>query len=122
MGLSKKRCEWLRLFSLWALGLRFVRVVGVRRMLARVYCYRAYNLVLGYRVRDYRRALVLLGGRRLLLHVGRTNGIVDYPLVTVYGSLGRLRCRYVLPRYDLTQLARAGALALGLCRCSFMSG
>ena len=80
------------------------------------------NLELSCRVRDYRRALVLLGGRRLLLHVGRTNDIVDYLLVNVYGLLNRLRCRYVLPRYDLTQLARAGALALGLCRCSFMSG
>ena len=110
------------LFSLWALGLRSVRVVGVRRMLARVYCYRACNLVLSYRVRDYLRALVLLGGLRLLLRAGCTNDIADYLPVNVCGWLGRLRCRYVLPRYDLTQLARAGALALGLCRCSFMSG
>ena len=69
-----------------------------------------------------RLAQALLGGLRLLLHVVRTNGIADYLLVTVCGWLGRLRCRYVLPRYDLTQLARAVALALGLCRCSFMSG
>ena len=69
-----------------------------------------------------RRAQALLGGLLLLLHVVRTNDIADYLLVNVCGWLGRLRCRYVLPRYDLTQLARAGALALGLCRCSFMSG
>ena len=85
-------------------------------------CYKACNWVLSFRVRDYRRALVLLGGLRLLLRVDRTNGIMDYRLVNVFGLLGRLRCRYVLPRYDLTQLARAVALALGLCRCSFMSG
>ena len=69
-----------------------------------------------------RRALVLLGGLLLLLRVGRTNDRLDYRLVIVYDLLGRLRCRCVLPRYDLTQLARAVALALGLCRCSFMSG
>ena len=69
-----------------------------------------------------RRAQARLGGLRLLLRVGRTNDIVGCLLVNVCGWLGRLRCRYVLPRYDLTQLARAGALALGLCRCSFMSG
>ncbi len=112
----------MRLFSLLALGLLPVRVVGVRRMLGRVYCYRACNLVLSYRVRVNRRALVLVGGLRLLLRVDCTNDVVGYRLVIVYGLLGRLRCRYVLPRYDLTQLARAGALALGLCRCSFMSG
>ena len=112
----------MRLFSLWALGLPTVRVVGVRRMLARVCCYRACNLVPSCRVRDYRRAQALLGGLLLLLRAGCTNDIMDYLLVNVCGWLGRLRCRYVLPRYDLTQLARAVALALGLCRCSFMSG
>ena len=112
----------MRLFSLWALGLRTVRVVGVRRMPARVGCYKACNLVPSCRVRVNLRAQTLLSGLRLLLHVVRTNDIVDYLLVNVCGWLGRLRCRYVLPRYDLTQLARAGALALGLCRCSFMSG
>ena len=112
----------MRLFSLWALGLRIVRAVGVRRMLARVCCYRACNLVLGCRVRVNRRALVLLGGLRLLLRVVRTNGIVGYLLIIVCGLLGRLRCRYVLPRYDLNELARAGALALGLRYCSSMSG
>jgi hypothetical protein len=122
VGRLKKRCEWLRLFFLWALGLLSVRVVGVRRMLGRVYCYRVCNWVLGCRVRDYRRALVLLGGLLLLLRVVRTNGIVGYRLIIVYGSLGIGCCRYVLPRYDLNELARAGALALGMCRCSFMSG
>ena len=122
MGLSKKRCEWLRLFSLWALGLPLVRVVGVRRMLARVCCYRACNLALSFLGRVFRRALVLLGGLQLSLHVDRTNGTLGYRLVIVYGSLGIDCSRYVLPRYDLTQLARAVALALGLCRCSFMSG
>ena len=67
-------------------------------MLGRAGCYRACNLVLSYRVRVNRRALVLLGGLRLLLRVGRTNGIVGYRLVIVCGLLGRLRCRYVLPR------------------------
>ena len=112
----------MRLFSLWALGLRTVRVVGVRRMPGPFDCYKACNWVPSCRVRGYRRAQALLGGLRLLLHVGRTNDIVDYLLVNVCGWLSRLRCRYVLPRYDLTQLARAVALALGLCRCSFMSG
>jgi len=112
----------LRLFSLWALGLRTVRAVGVRRMLDRVDCYRAYNWPLNFPCCGRPRAQALLNGLRLLLHVVRTNGIVGYRLVIVYGLLSRLRCRYVLPRYDLTQLARAGALALGLCRCSFMSG
>ncbi len=109
-------------FLLLALGLQTVLVVGVRRMLGRVGCYRACSLVLSYRVRGYRRALVLLGGLLLLLRVDCTNGIAGCLLINVCGLLGRLRCRYVLPRYDLTQLARAGALALGLCRCSFMSG
>ena len=112
----------MRLFSLWALGLRTVRAVGGRRTLARVCCYTACNWALNCRVRVNRRALVLLGGLLLLLRVVRTNDIVGYRLVIVYGLLGRLRCRYVLPRYDLNELARAGALALGLCRCSFMSG
>ena len=122
VGCLKKRCECLRLFSLWALGLRTVRAVGVRRMLGRVGCYTACNWALSCRVRVNRRALVLLGGLLLLLHVVRTNDIVGYRLVIVCGLLNMLRCRYVLPRYDLTQLARAVALALGLCRCSFMSG
>ena len=91
-------------------------------MLGRVGCYKVCSLVLGCRVRVSRRALVLLGGLLLLLHVVRTNGIVGYLLVNVCGLLGRLRCRYVLPRYDLNELARAGALALGLRCCSSMSG
>ena len=61
-------------------------------------------------------------GRRLLLRVDCTNDIVGGLLVIVYGLLGRLRCRYVLPRYDLTELARAVALAHGLRCCSSMSG
>ena len=104
------------------MGLRRVRVVGVRRMLGRVDCYRACSLALGFLSRDYRRALVLLGGLRLLLRVVRTNGIVGYLLVIVCGLLNRLRCRYVLPRYDLNELARAVALAHGLRCCSSMSG
>ena len=113
----------MRLFFLWALGLRFVRVVGVRRMLGRVCCYRACNWVLGCRVRVNLRALVLLGGLLLLLRVVRTNGIAGYRLVIVCGLLGRLRCRYVLPRYDLTHAdAPRARLVLGMCRCSFMSG
>jgi len=91
-------------------------------MLGRVDCYRACSLALGFLNRDYRRALVLLGGLRLLLRVVRTNGIVGYLLVIVCGLLGRLRCRYVLPRYDFNELARAVALALGLLCCGFMSG
>ena len=92
-------------------------------MPARVGCYRACNLVLGCRVRVNRRALVLLGGLRLLLRVVRTNGIVGCLLVIVCGLLGRLRCRYVLPRYDLTHAdAPRSRLVLGLYRCSFMSG
>ena len=110
------------LFSLWALGLRSVRVVGVRRMLGRVYCCRVCNWPPSCLNHVFPRAQARLGGRLRRLRVGRTNGIVGYRLVNVYGLLSRLRCRYVLPRYDLTQLARAGALALGLCRCSFMSG
>jgi len=112
----------LRLFFLLALGLRTVRVVDVRRMLGRVDCYRVCNLVLDCLVRVNRRALVLLGGLLLLLHVDRTNGIVGYRLVIVCGLLGKLRFRYVLPRYDLNELARAVALAHGLLSCSSMSG
>jgi len=107
---------------LLALGLRFVRVVGVRRMLGRVDCYRAYNLAPNLIGRGNPRAQARLNGLRLLLRVDYTNDIAGCLLVNVCGLLGRLRCRYVLPRYDLTQLARAVALALGLCRCSFMSG
>ena len=91
-------------------------------MPGRVGCYKACNLVLGFLSRGFRRVQVLLGGLRLLLRVDRTNGIGGYLLVNVYGLLGRLHFRYVLPRYDLNELARAVALALGLCRCSFMSG
>ena len=105
------------------MGLRTVRAVGVRRTLGRVGCYKAYNWAPSYRVRVNRLALVLLGGLRLLLPAGCTNGIVGYRLVIVYGLLGRLRCRYVLPRYDLTDTdAPRARLVLGLCRCSFMSG
>jgi len=57
-----------------------------------------------------------------LLRVVRTNGIVGYLLVIVCGLLGKLRCRYVLPRYDLNELARAVALAHGLRCCGSMSG
>ena len=92
-------------------------------MPARVCCYRACNWVLSFLCRATRRAQALLSGLLLLLHVVRTNGIVDYRLVNVCGLLGRLRCRYVLPRYDLTQAdAPRARLVLGLCRCSFMSG
>ena len=122
MGCLKKRCQCLPVFLLLALGLLSVLVVGVLRMLGRVDCYRACSLVLGFLGRGFRRAQVLLGGLRLLLRVDRTNGIGGYRLVIVCGLLGRLRCRCALPRYDLTELARAVALALGLCRCSFMSG
>ena len=123
MGCLKKRCQCLPVFLLLALVLLRVLVVGVRHMLGRVDCYKACNLVLGSLCRGFPHAQVLLGGRRLLLHVVRTNGIVDYLLVNVCGWLGRLRCRYVLPRYDLTQAdAPRARLVLGLCRCSFMSG
>ena len=122
MGLLKKLVNAVRGFLLLALGLRTVRVVGVRRMLARVGCYKACNWVPSCRVRGYRRAQALLSGLLLLLRVVRTNDIVDYLLVIVCGWLGRLRCRYVLPRYDLTQLARAVALAHGLRCCRSMSG
>ena len=57
-----------------------------------------------------------------MLRVDCTNDIVGDLLVIVCGLLGRLRCHYVLPRYDLTDLARAGALAHGLRCCSSMSG
>ena len=68
------------------------------------------------------RALVLLGGLQLLLHVDRTNGTLGYRLIVFYGSLGIDCFRCVLPRYDLNELARAVALALGLRCCSSMSG
>ena len=112
----------MRLFFLLALGLRIVRVVGVRRMLGRVDCYKACSWALSFLNRDYRRALVLLSGLRLLLRVGCTNGIMGYLLVIVCGLLGIRCCRYVLPRYDLNELARAVALAHGLRCCSSMSG
>ena len=57
-----------------------------------------------------------------MLRVGYTNGIGGYRLVIVCGLLGRLRCRCALPRYDLTELARAVALAHVLRCCSSMSG
>jgi hypothetical protein len=82
----------------------------------------ACNWVPGCRVRDCRPVLVLVGGLLLLLRVDRTNGIVGCRLVIVYGLPSRLRCRCVLPRYDLNELARAVALALLLFRCSSMSG
>ena len=91
-------------------------------MLGRADCYKACNWVLSCRVRVNRRALVLLGGRQLSLHVDRTNGTLGYRLVIVYGLLGIGCCRYVLPRYDLNELARAVALAHGLRCCSSMSG
>ena len=91
-------------------------------MLGRADCYKAYNWVPNCRVRVNRRALVLLGGLQLLLHVVRTNGTLGYRLVIVYGSLGIDCSRYVLPRYDLNELARAVALAHGLRCCSSMSG
>ena len=69
-----------------------------------------------------RRVLALLGGRRLLLRVVRTNGTLGYRLVIVCGLLSRLGCRCVLPRYDLNELARAVALAHGLRGCGSMSG
>ena len=91
-------------------------------MLGRVDCYRVCSLVLDCQVRVNRRALVLLGGLLLLLRVGRTNGTLGYRLVIVYGSLSIDCSRYVLPRYDLNELARAVALAHGLRCCSSMSG
>lgn len=73
VGRLKKRCECSPLFSLWALGLRTVRAVGVRRTLARVDCYMACNWVLSCLGRVFRRAQARLNGLRLLLHVVRTN-------------------------------------------------
>ena len=122
MGCLKKRCQCLPVFLLLALVLLRVLVVGVRHMLGRVDCYKACNLVLGSLCRGFPHAQVLLGGLRLLLRVDRTNGIGGYRLVIVCGLLGRLRFRCALPRYDLTELARAVALAHGLRCCSSMSG
>ena len=82
----------------------------------------AYSWAPSCRARDYRRVMVLVGGLRLLLPVVRTNGTWGYRLIIVYGLLGIRCCRYVLPRYDLNQLARAVALALGFVCCSSMSG
>ena len=105
------------------LGLRCVRVVVVRRIVGRVCCCMAYNLVLGCRVRVNRRVWVRVNGLRLLLRVGRTNGIVGYLLIVVCGWLGILCCRCVLPRYDLNDTdAPRSRLVGGLCRCSSMSG
>ena len=113
----------MRLFSLLGLGLRCVRVVGVRRIVGLVGCCMAYNWAPSYRARDYRRVMVLVGGRRLLLRVVRTNGTLGYLPIDVCGWLGRLGCRCVLPRYDLTDTdAPRARLVLGMCRCSFMSG
>ena len=69
-----------------------------------------------------RPSAVIGDGLQLLLHVVRTNGTLGYRLVIVYGSLGIDCSRYVLPRYDLNELARAVALAHGLRCCSSMSG
>ena len=104
------------------MGLRIVRAVFVRRMLVRVGCCMAYNLALSFLCRVSRRVLALVGGLRLLLRVVRTNGTLGYLPVNVCGSLGRLGCRCVLPRYDLNELARAVALAHGLRCCGSMSG
>ena len=112
MGLPKKLVNAVRVFLLLALGLLLVRVVGVRRMPGPFCCYKACNWVLNFLCRATRRAQARLGGLLLLLRVDCTNDIVGGLLVIVYGLLDRLRFRYVLPRYDLTQLARAAALAL----------
>ena len=83
----------------------------------------AYNLVLGCRVRVNRRVWVRVNGLRLLLRVGRTNGIVGYLLIVVCGWLGILCCRCVLPRYDLNDTdAPRARLVGGLWWCSSMSG
>jgi hypothetical protein len=83
----------------------------------------AYNLVPSYRVRGYRRVMVLVSGRRLLLRVVRTNGIGGYRLIVFYGWLSIRCCRCVLPRYDLndTDAPRARLVLVLLC-CSSMSG
>ena len=58
-----------------------------------------------------------------MLRVDCTNDIVGDLLVIVCGWLGRLRFRYVLPRYDLTDTdAPLARLVLGLRCCSSMSG
>jgi hypothetical protein len=82
----------------------------------------AYNWAPSCRVRVNHHVMVLVGGRQLLLRVVRTNDIGDYRLIVVYGLLGIRCCRCELPRYDLNELARAVALALGLLCCSSMSG
>jgi len=105
------------------LGLRCVRVVGVRRIVGRVYCYRACNWVPSYRARVNHHVKVQANGRRLLLRVVRTNGIGGYRLIVVYGWLGIRCCRYVLPRYDLNDTdAPRARLVLGFVCCSSMSG
>ncbi len=105
------------------LGLRCVRVVGVRRIVGRAGCCMACSWAPSYRVRDYHHVMALVGGRLLLLRVVRTNGIVGYRLIVVYGLLGIRCCRYVLPRYDLTDTdAPRSRLVLGLVCCSSMSG
>jgi hypothetical protein len=104
------------------LGFRCVRVVGVRRIVDRAGCCMACSLVPNYRARVNHHVMALVSGRRLLLRVVRTNGIVGYRLIVFYGWLGIRCCRYVLPRYDLNELARAVALALGFVCCSSMSG
>jgi hypothetical protein len=82
----------------------------------------AYSWAPSYRARGYRRVMVLVGGLLLLLRVDRTNGTLGYRLVIVCGLLNMFCYRYVLPRYDLNELARAVALALLLFRCRSMSG
>ena len=113
----------LRGFLLLVLGLRTVRVVVVRRTLGPFGCCMACNLAPSFLCRGFRRVRVLLGGLRLLLRVGRTNGIGGYRLVIVCGLLGMLGCRCVLPRYDLndTDAPRARLVLVLLC-CSSMSG
>ena len=86
------------LFLLLVLGLRTVRAVNVRRMLVPVGCYKVCTTEPSFLNRGSRPALALLGGRRLLLRVVRTNGTWGYLPVNVCGWLGRLGCRCVLPR------------------------
>ncbi len=105
------------------LGLRCVRVVGVRRIVGRVYCCMVYSWAPSYRARVNHRVMALVSGRRLLLRVVRTNGIVGYRLIVVYGLLGIRCCRCELPRYDLNDTdAPHARLVLGLVCCSSMSG
>ena len=82
-----------------------------------------YNLAPSFLGCVNRHVLALLGGRRLLLRVVRTNGTLGYLPIDVCGWLGRLGCRCVLPRYDLTDTdAPRARLVLVLLCCSSMSG